>query len=258
MKKTLTCIIPVYNDPGNLQKAVYSALNQERCEKVVIVDDASSDNTLEVAREIAAKESRVEVFPLPFNKGQAFARNIGAVIANTHYIAFLDADDEHCDGFYKLALEALDNYPKASWVRGAIEYVGELTNDSFEKDDDRLNQSMFANPNNLVMRKHIFNQIGGFPCSKEFRGKYGGEDIALNHILNTYFEGMLTKSFALRYSVRSGGAFHKYISRTKWENGQIVILESDADADMFVKAFEEHVEDRKYCLGQGLASIKTE
>lgn len=254
----VTCIIPVYNDPSNLPRAVYSALNQDGCEKVVIVDDASSDNTLAIAKELEAKESRVEVFALPANRGQAFARNIGVMLADTHYITFLDADDEHLSGFYKVALKALDDRPKASLVRGSIEYVGELTNDDFEPDDDRLNQSLFVNPNTLIMRKHIFLQIGGFPVSNEFRGKYGGEDIAFSHILNTYFEGMLTKAPVLKYYVRSGGAFHKYISRTKWENGRIVILKNNADDEMFIKAFEKYVEDRKYCLGQSLASIKTE
>lgn len=253
----VTCIIPVYNDPLNLPRAVYSALNQDVCKKVVIVDDASSDNTLEIAKELEAKEGRVEVFALPFNRGQAFARNIGVVMADTHYIAFLDADDEHLDGFYRLALDFLNDYPKASSLRGAIEYVGEFTNDDFEQDDDRLNQSLFANPNNLIMRKHIFNQIGGFPTSKRFRGKYGGEDVAFNHILNTYFENIITKSQVLRYYVRQGGAFYKYISRTKWKNKEIVFTKLDENDDAFTSAFSAYTEERKYCLSQGLASIKT-
>lgn len=258
MRNAVTCIIPVYNDPLSLPAAVESALSQEYCKKVIIVDDASTDDTLKVAKKLAKKMDRVEVFALPSNKGQGFARNVGAAMADTHYIVFLDADDRHIEGFYKMAVDTLESYPKASSFRGAIEYVGELTNESFEKNDDRLSQSMFLNPNNMVLRKHIFGQIGGFPVSNEFRGKYGGEDVAFNNILNSYFEGIIAEASTLRYTVRVGGAFYKYVSRTEWKDGQIVFKELDEDDEMFSKAFTEYVEERKYCLGQGLASIKAD
>ena len=103
---TYTCIgviIPVYNGEKYLQEAVYSVLSQE-CKDliVVIINDGSKDNSLAIAEQIAAEDSRVYVLNQK-NQGVSVARNNGIEFLlkkNVKYIAFLDSDDVWCDGFY--------------------------------------------------------------------------------------------------------------------------------------------------------------
>lgn len=58
-----------------------------------MVDDGSSDGTLEVLREFEKKDGRIKVSALAENAGQAVARNHAVEMASGWYIAFLDSDD---------------------------------------------------------------------------------------------------------------------------------------------------------------------
>lgn len=91
---TVSVLIPAYNAGAFLRRAVRSALVQTREPlEVLIVDDASTDDTLAVANELAAEDSRVRVLTLPFNSGPAAARNVGLDAAQGDWVAVLDADD---------------------------------------------------------------------------------------------------------------------------------------------------------------------
>jgi succinoglycan biosynthesis protein ExoO len=91
---TISVLIPAYNAGGFLHRAVRSAIKQTRAPlEILIVDDASTDDTFAVANELAADDSRVRVFKLPQNSGPAAARNAGLNAARGDWIAPLDADD---------------------------------------------------------------------------------------------------------------------------------------------------------------------
>jgi glycosyltransferase involved in cell wall biosynthesis len=84
----VTVVIPVRNDPVNL-RACLSALRDSRgvTHEVVVVDDASTDETPDVARSLGAR-----VLSLPRNVGPAIARNQGCEAARGELVVFLDAD----------------------------------------------------------------------------------------------------------------------------------------------------------------------
>lgn len=60
---------------------------------MILVDDASSDATVNILKEYAAKDTRIKVHKLQTNSGAAIARNTAIEKATGSYIAFLDADD---------------------------------------------------------------------------------------------------------------------------------------------------------------------
>ena len=60
---------------------------------MIVVDDSSSDQTLEIVRAFAEKDPRIRLFKLPQNSGTGVARNFATEQATGRYIAFLDADD---------------------------------------------------------------------------------------------------------------------------------------------------------------------
>jgi CDP-glycerol glycerophosphotransferase len=88
-------VIIAYNDVDNLATAVGSVLNQTlRNLEVVIVDDASSDGTGEIADRLAAEHDRVRAIHLPENSGGCSRpRNVGLDDATAPYVMFLDSDD---------------------------------------------------------------------------------------------------------------------------------------------------------------------
>src|SRR5215217_3734904 len=91
----VSVIVPAYNAAGYLERALASALAQTMPDlEVIVVDDASSDTTFEVACKIAARASRVRVLRNERNSGENASRNRAISTARGEWIALLDADDE--------------------------------------------------------------------------------------------------------------------------------------------------------------------
>ena len=92
----VTVLIPAYNAELTLDRALRSVWRQHWPDlEVVIVDDASSDRTAEVARRHARPELRL--VRLERNRGECGAMNAGLEVARGEFVAFLDADDEWLD-----------------------------------------------------------------------------------------------------------------------------------------------------------------
>ena len=71
-------VIPIYNAAPYLRECLDSVLNQSHENlSVVLVDDKSTDGSLEIAREYAARDSRISLIALSENSGQSVARNVG-------------------------------------------------------------------------------------------------------------------------------------------------------------------------------------
>ena len=91
----VTIVMPSYNARRFIQLSIQSVLNQTYSEwELLVVDDYSTDNTVEIVKALVEKDSRIEVIRLPSNSGgPATPRNIGVKQANGNYVAFLDSDD---------------------------------------------------------------------------------------------------------------------------------------------------------------------
>lgn len=88
----VSVVIPSYNSSPYIMDAVTSALNQTYDNlEVIIADDASTDDTRAVIREI--RNPRVKLIERTENGGAAAARNSAIRAATGRYIAFLDSDD---------------------------------------------------------------------------------------------------------------------------------------------------------------------
>lgn len=98
-------IMPVYNSGTEMKKSIESVLNQTYNKwELIIIDDGSTDNSLEIAKKFANKNRRIKVFHQK-NAGPGAARNKGIKEASGDYIAFLDSDDYYEKNF----LETIDN-----------------------------------------------------------------------------------------------------------------------------------------------------
>ena len=91
----VTVIIPCYRCSSTIRRAIQSVINQtQKPAEVILVDDASDDETLVVLRELQQQyPDWIKVIVLADNQGAAFARNVGWTAASQSYLAFLDADD---------------------------------------------------------------------------------------------------------------------------------------------------------------------
>ena len=90
----VSVVVPAYNVANYIEKAVESVLSQSFSDlELLIVDDASTDETAAVAETFAARDGRVRVLTNESNCGVALTRNRGIAAAQGTYIALLDGDD---------------------------------------------------------------------------------------------------------------------------------------------------------------------
>lgn len=91
---TCSIIMPLYNCSYYLEQAINSVHSQSYDNwELIIVDDCSTDNSLDIAKTLAEKDYRIKVLGLKQNLGATNARNIAIEAAQGRFIAFLDSDD---------------------------------------------------------------------------------------------------------------------------------------------------------------------
>ena len=89
----ITVVVPVYNTSDYLTKCINSITNQTyRNLEIILIDDGSTDESLELCKLLAERDSRIKVIHQD-NKGLAETRNKGMELATGEYICFIDSDD---------------------------------------------------------------------------------------------------------------------------------------------------------------------
>src|ERR1041385_5482700 len=109
---SISLIIPTHSRPHLLPRAVESALAAGTDVEVVVVDDASTDDTAAVCRGMKV----INYTRLAHHQGVAGARNEGVLSSSAEYIAFLDDDDLRLPGSLDLQLAVLRNTPDAALI----------------------------------------------------------------------------------------------------------------------------------------------
>ncbi len=119
----VSTIIPVHNRPELLREAVRSVVEQEyRPIEVIVVDDGSTDETVEVADQLAATLREVQVVHRP-RGGPGRAREAGRVRASGEFIQYLDSDDLLLPGKFAAQVAALRADPSAGVSYGKTRFV---------------------------------------------------------------------------------------------------------------------------------------
>jgi len=131
----ISVIIPVYNASEFLEKAVDSALQFDEVKEIVLVEDKSTDNSLEICQKLVVKDSRINLYQHPDkgNHGAGATRNLGLEKANFEFISFLDADDYYLPNRFDAEKELFRD-TKIEGIFGAIgvEYLTEKGREAFQ------------------------------------------------------------------------------------------------------------------------------
>ncbi|MGY5851257.1 glycosyltransferase family 2 protein [Salegentibacter sp. F14] len=90
----VSVIMPAYNSGRFIKASIESVIKQTYSNwELIVIDDASEDQTLEIIKDYAAKDKRFKIILNEKNQGAGVSRNKGIKEAKGDYIAFLDADD---------------------------------------------------------------------------------------------------------------------------------------------------------------------
>jgi glycosyltransferase involved in cell wall biosynthesis len=158
----VSIIIPVYNAEKFIAETISSVINQEyKNWELIIIDDGSTDNSLEIIKEFVEKDERITCLRQT-NSGVSSARNRGINIAKGDYISFLDADD--CwknDNIQKRLVVLEDN--NVDWIFGSLDLIDENSNSLHQiiegNDGDILNSLVLWNSNVITTPSTITLKI---------------------------------------------------------------------------------------------------
>lgn len=115
----VSVILPCYNVASYVHTAIESLKAQELQNfEVLVVDDGSTDDTAQTARDVIAQDPRFRMLSQP-NQGLSVARNTGLNLARGLYVAFVDGDDWVAPNFLSRMVTTLDA-TQADWAACAI------------------------------------------------------------------------------------------------------------------------------------------
>lgn len=113
----ISILVAVYNGERYLRQCLDSILEQTMKDlQVICVDDASTDHSLDILREYAATDSRVQVLSLETNVGVTAARNRGLRLATGKYVCFVDSDDWIAPNSMQEICEVFSSHPQTDCV----------------------------------------------------------------------------------------------------------------------------------------------
>lgn len=122
----ISTIMPVYNSEEWIKETIDSWLAQTISEKELIcVDDCSTDNSRQIIKDYAEKNSNIRLYVMKCNGGAGSARNMGIKKSSGEYISFLDSDDcylrnDALEIIYKYA-----SFDKCNVVGGQLKYIND-------------------------------------------------------------------------------------------------------------------------------------
>lgn len=94
IKPLVSIVTPVFNSAIYLNETIQSVIAQNYTNwEHILVDDCSTDNSVEIIKSFALNEPRIRLLKMPINMGSGSARNMAILEAKGKYIAFLDSDD---------------------------------------------------------------------------------------------------------------------------------------------------------------------
>ncbi len=165
-KPKVSLIIPTYSRPQRLLRAVESARQAGSDVEVIIVDDASTDQTAEVCRKLEG----IKYIRLEHNQGVAGARNVGILASSADYVAFLDDDDLRLPGTLDAQVDPLIGNSGVGFVCAPMlmaDQEGNLTGEVFGPRSsgadafwDLLELDFPVMPISVVIRKECFTAVG--------------------------------------------------------------------------------------------------
>ena len=209
MNPKVSIIVALYNKQKDIKKCLQSLLKQTLEDiEIIVVNDCSTDNSLEVVRKI--KDKRIKVINNRKNKGIGKTRNIGIAHAKGEYIGFVDADDY----VEKKMYEAYYNFVTKN-------NLDLLTSDYYKIINSKKNYFKVDNFEftNINCNKNIINLINYGPCNKLFK-----KDLIINNNImfseTTKFEDVIFVAKAISKAKKVGylnEAYYNYVIHDKSE-----------------------------------------
>lgn len=169
----LSVLMTSYNRELLISESIESVLRSSYSDfEFIIVDDASSDSTWSIIKELASRDNRIKAYRNEINLGDYVNRNMAVSYANGKYIKFVDSDDIIGEKYLDFMVNQMERFPNVSFGLSADpKWLNEQSN-SIWTPLDLFNAYFFHGkaigtpPSGSIFLRNVFFDIGGFSGKK--------------------------------------------------------------------------------------------
>jgi len=181
----LSVIIPNYNHAHFLPRSLTAIVQQSaQPMEIIVIDDASTDNSVEVIESFAAKYPVIRFYRNEINRGSLFTVSRGLDLASGDYVLGAAADDEVLPGFFEKSLRLLAKHPEAAlsatitefreahtgvhwlWGAGIVESPTYLSPARMVECERK--GKFYIPPNSVIFRRSALGEVGNFISELKF------------------------------------------------------------------------------------------
>lgn len=201
--KTITVILPTYQRPALLERAIASVQRQAHEDVIIAVyDNASGDGTAEIVSRLAASDSRIQYHQHATNVGAALNFQAGLREVRTPFFAFLSDDDVVLPECYEAAMRGFGEHPEA--MLSATRVVNKDETGALNESYARWRPGLHRPPEGLLtMLRDGLPIWTGSVWRSEVRDRIGLLDMEIPGALDTDYELRLAAElpYVLRHEV---------------------------------------------------------
>lgn len=261
----VSVIIPVYNVEKYLVKCLDSVVNQTLKDiEIICIDDGSSDNSLNILKDYAAKDSRFVIL-MQKNLGAASARTKGMKIAKGNYIGFVDSDDwidlNYYETLYEKAVKENADVVRTTYKIGIDNVIKDVKSNRIIRKRAAHNRPLKKNEHNTV----IWDAIYRLQFLRDNHIDYFDENLLMCHdvpfsarvdILSMKTSAVCGTYYYYRKG-RNGQLITPTIDRIKYSLMANIITTNflnsvEIDSSVYKKAYKHCMWRMKYNFKQGL------
>jgi glycosyltransferase involved in cell wall biosynthesis len=209
-KPLVSILMTAYNRESYISEAIESVLDSTYSNfELIIVDDASTDKTVEIARYFEKQDSRIKVYVNEHNLGDYPNRNKAACYAKGKYIKYCDSDDMLYDWTLDYCVKMMEKHPDAGM---GILNLDKKINQEYFTSTEAINFNFFQQeilsigPSGTILRNTAFKKAGFF------KADYGpASDMYFNIKMTSLFPIVLLNKVFFFYREHDGQEFqNKY------------------------------------------------
>lgn len=197
MQAEVTVLIPTYNRAHCICHAINSVLNQTyHLWKILLVDDGSTDNTIEVIKQNIPKDTPITFVRNSTNLGQSRALNTGLDQIDTPFLVQLDSDDQFLPFTLDVLINAAQKQPEdvavfyGNYLKTSCDHQGRITETILRKGRSYRDRYHFLAVKQTLRprfyRTSALKAIGGWPTDDPYQGRYGEDIRVLTRLIERY------------------------------------------------------------------------
>lgn len=144
--------MPNYNHGKFIGEAIQAIVEQSRLpDEFIIIDDASTDNSIEIIRSYAEKYNFIQFFQNKKNMGSSYTQHKLLEYVNSDYVYGAASDDRVLQGFIEKSMNLLEKHPEAGLCSTLVEFIdGKGKKTSVNNIAKFTNKAIYLSPSNCL------------------------------------------------------------------------------------------------------------